>query len=53
MASYAHQRDIECLIRQALVHNTVIADAPTTAMTIMEVLHLELVVGSRRPELLR
>jgi hypothetical protein len=51
MISHAHQRDIECLIRQALVHNTVTTSTPTTAVTIMEIIHLAL-VGSGRTELL-
>mmetsp|Transcript_45598 Transcript_45598/g.52700 ORF Transcript_45598/g.52700 Transcript_45598/m.52700 type:complete len:468 (+) Transcript_45598:481-1884(+) len=51
MTSHPHQCDIECLVRQALVHNTVIATTPTTAMTIMEVLKLAL-MGNGRPELL-
>jgi len=51
MTSHPHQCDIECLVRQALVHNTVIATTPTTAMTIMEVLKMAL-MGNGRPELL-
>merc|ERR1712194_384388 len=51
MSSHPHQCDIECLVRQALVHNTVIAATPTTAMTIMEVFKMAL-MGNGRPELL-
>jgi len=51
MTAHPHQVDIECLVRQALVHNTVIATTPTTAMTIMEVLKMAL-MGDGRPELL-
>jgi len=51
MTSHPHQCDIECLVRQALVHNTVIATTPITAMTIMEVFKLAL-MGNGRPELL-
>jgi len=51
MSSHPHQYDIECLVRQALVHNTVIATTPTTAMTIMEVFKMAL-MGNGRPELL-
>merc|ERR1712194_943399 len=51
MSSHPHQCDIECLVRQALVHNTVIATTPTTAMTIMEVFKMAL-MGNGRPELL-
>jgi len=51
MTSHPHQCDIECLVRQALVHNTVIATTPITAMTIMEVFKLGL-RGQGRPELL-
>jgi len=51
MTSHPHQCDIKCLLRQALVHNTVIATTPTTAMGIMEVLQLAL-KGNGRPELL-
>jgi methylglyoxal synthase len=49
MTAHPHQVDIECLVRQALVHNTVMATTPTTAMSIMEVLRIAL-EGSGRPE---
>ena len=48
MTSHAHQCDIDCLIRQALVHNTVIATTPTTAMTVMKVFGKDL-KGEGRP----
>jgi hypothetical protein len=51
MTSHPHQCDIDCLVRQALVHDTVIATTPTTAMPIIEVLQLA-VAGSGRPDLL-
>jgi len=51
MTSHPHQADIECLVRQAIVHNTVIATTPTTAMTIMEPFRLAL-EGNGRPELI-
>ena len=51
MTSHPHQADIECLVRQAQVHNTVIATTPTTAMTIMEVFRIAL-MGEGKPELL-
>jgi len=51
MTSHPHQADIECLVRQAIVHNTIIATTPTTAMTIMEPLRLAL-EGDGRPELI-
>jgi len=51
MTSHPHQADIDCLVRQALVHNTVIATTPTTAMTIMEVFRLAL-KGEGKAELL-
>jgi methylglyoxal synthase len=51
MTAHPHQADIRCLVRQALVHNTVLATTPTTAMTIMEVFKMAL-EGSGRPELI-
>ena len=51
MTAHPHQVDIECLVRQALVHNTVMATTPTTAMTILEVFKMAL-MGEGRPELI-
>ena len=51
VTSHPHQADIECLVRQAQVHNTVMATTPTTAMTIMEVFRLAL-MGEGKAELL-
>jgi methylglyoxal synthase len=51
MTSHAHQADIQCLMRQALVHNTLMATTPTTAMTIMQVFRTAL-MGAGKPELL-
>jgi methylglyoxal synthase len=51
MTAHAHQVDIECLVRQALVHNTVMATTPTTAMIIMELFKMAL-IGEGRPEII-
>jgi methylglyoxal synthase len=51
MTAHPHQVDIECLVRQALVHSTVMATTPTTAMSIMEVFKMAL-EGSGRPEII-
>lgn len=51
MTAHPHQADIECLNRQAQVHNTVIATTPTTAMTVMQVFRMAL-QGEGKPELL-
>ena len=51
MTSHPHQCDIDCLVRQALVHNTIMASTPTTAMAIMEVFKMAL-VEEGRPEII-
>lgn len=51
MDSHPHQADIQCLVRQALVHNIVIADTPSTALMIVNCLRQAL-VGKGRPELM-
>ena len=50
MTAHPHQADIKCLNRQAMVHNTVIATTPTTAMTVVKVFEMALREG--RAELL-
>jgi len=42
MSSHPHQCDIECLVRQAIVHNTLMANTPTTAMSLIEVFKIAL-----------
>jgi len=42
MTAHPHQADIDCLNRQAMVHNSVIATTPTTAMAIMQVFRIAL-----------
>ena len=38
MNAHPHRADIDCLVRQALVHNTMIAENPTTAYMLISVL---------------
>ncbi len=51
MSSHPHQADIQCLVRQAIVHNTVLANTPTTAMSLMQVFKMAL-AGAGKPELI-
>lgn len=51
MASHPHQHDIDCLVRQAMVHNTLIVTTPTTAMLTVEGFRQAL-IGNGRPELI-
>jgi hypothetical protein len=51
MTAHPHQADIDCLTRQAVVHNTIIATTPTTAMSIMQVFRMAL-IGEGMAELL-
>jgi methylglyoxal synthase len=51
MTAHAHQSDIDCLCRQALVHNTLIANTPSSALMLMHVLRSAL-EGDGRPELI-
>lgn len=51
MTAHPHQADIDCLNRQAHVHNTIIAGTPTTALALMHVFKMT-IEGEGRPELL-
>mmetsp|Transcript_2588 Transcript_2588/g.5814 ORF Transcript_2588/g.5814 Transcript_2588/m.5814 type:complete len:385 (-) Transcript_2588:186-1340(-) len=51
MACHPHQCDIDCLVRQAQVHNTVIASTPATAMCLVHSFRMAL-TGQGRAELL-
>lgn len=51
MSSHPHQSDIDCLVRQAIVHNTIMAMTPSTAIVMMEVLRSAL-SGEGKPELI-
>ena len=42
MSAHPHQSDIECLVRQALVHNTMMANTPTSAVMMMQVFRMAL-----------
>ena len=43
MTAHPHQADINCLVRQAQVHNTVMANNPTTARALVEFFKMALV----------
>ncbi|GFH48557.1 hypothetical protein CTEN210_05033 [Chaetoceros tenuissimus] len=51
MDAHPHQADIDCLVRQALVHNTMMANTPATALMMMTVFR-EALKGSGKPELI-
>ena len=51
MDAHPHQADIDCLVRQALVHNTMMANTPTTALMLMNVFRNAL-EGDGKPELI-
>jgi len=51
MDSHPHRADIDCLVRQALVHNVVMAETPTSALMITQCLRSAL-VGKGKPELI-
>jgi methylglyoxal synthase len=51
MDAHPHQADIECLVRQALVHNMMMANTPTTALMLMNVFRNAL-EGDGKPELI-
>ena len=51
MCAHPHQSDIECLCRQALVHNTMIANTPTSAYMMMHTFRSAL-ENDGRPELI-
>ena len=50
MSAHPHQSDIDCLCRQALVHNTMIAANPTSALMMMTTLRVAL--RGNMPELI-
>jgi methylglyoxal synthase len=50
MSSHPHQSDIDCLCRQAVVHNTMIASNPTSALMMMTTLRCAL--KENMPELI-
>eukprot|EP00536_Pseudo-nitzschia_multiseries_P012588 jgi/Psemu1/68376/estExt_Genemark1.C_4900025 len=50
MNAHPHRADIDCLVRQALVHNTMMAETPTSALMLIECLRTALQNG--RPELI-
>ena len=43
MNSHPHRADIDCLVRQALVHNTMLAENPTSAYMLVQCLRCALV----------
>jgi len=51
MSSHPHQSDIDCLLRQALVHNTMVVTTPCSAHMIMHTLRSAL-QGEGKPELI-
>ena len=51
MDAHPHQADIDCLVRQALVHNTVMANTPTSALMMMSVFRAAL-KDEGKPELI-
>ena len=51
MIAHPHQCDIECLCRQAIVHNTMIASTPTSAYMMMHTFRCAL-ENDGRPELI-
>lgn len=50
MGVHPHQADIDCLCRQAIVHNIMIASNPTSALMMMTTLHVALT--NNMPELM-
>ncbi len=50
MSAHPHQSDIDCLVRQAIVHNTMIASNPTSALMMMTTLRVAL--KENKPELI-
>ena len=50
MSAHPHQSDIDCLCRQAIVHNTMIANNPTSALMMMTTLRVAL--KENMPELI-
>jgi len=51
MSSHPHQSDIDCLLRQALVHNVMSCNTPVTGYMLMHTLRTAL-LGQGRPELI-
>jgi methylglyoxal synthase len=51
MNAHPHRADIDCLVRQALVHNVVMAETPSSALMMCNTLRQAL-VGKGRPELI-
>jgi len=51
MTSHPHKADIDCLVRQSLVHNVVMVETPPAALMICECLRMAL-IGRGRPELI-
>ena len=51
MDSHPHRADIDCLVRQALVHNVVMAETPSSALMICQTLRQAL-IGKGKPELI-
>ena len=49
MSAHPHQSDIDCLVRQGLVHNTMMANTPTSAIMMMQVFRMAL-KGRGMPE---
>lgn len=51
MDSHPHRADIDCLCRQALVHNTMMVQTPTSALMMLQTLRSAL-VGKGKPNLI-
>lgn len=51
MSAHPHQSDIDCLLRQALVHNTMVVTTPCSAYMMMHTLRSAL-QGEGKPELI-
>lgn len=51
MNAHPHRADIDCLVRQALVHNVMMAETPTTALMIAACLRSAL-IGKGKPEMI-
>lgn len=51
MSPHPHRADIDCLVRQGLVHNVVMAETPSSALMICSTLRQAL-IGKGKPELI-
>lgn len=51
MSPHPHRADIDCLVRQALVHNVVMAETPSSALMITQTLR-QAITGKGKPELI-